>query len=343
MKEKEYIKLPGKGRKRGISSLFIRNKALLYQAKDHLLCVYNNVFAEDYKRFYFKDIQAITICRTNKWFVHNIILGLCTALLLLMTISFEDVAFIVFSVITGAFLLSLIINWLKGPTCISSLYTAVSKEELPSLNRLKTAEKVLNRLRLSIETAQGKLLSEEIRNITEEIPKRETPVAALRKHSSKVRTGEYFKPYYGRAHEILFIMMLLSGFLSLSKFFINNMLITSLEMMIGSFLGIVLIVAIVKQHSSRMRGGIIGITWITGGYLLLSFIIGYVIFLFGAFKFPQGINTQWNLLRIYSQLSPLDNSFLMAMTMFSTVYSFAAGSAGLFLLQKYRDETKKKI
>lgn len=343
MKEKEYIKLPGKGRKRGISSLFIRNSAKLYQAKDHILCVYNNVFAEDYKRFYFKDIQAITICRTNNWIVRNIILGLCTALLLLMTISFEGIALIIFSVITGEFLLWLIINWLRGPTCISNLYTAVSKEELPSLNRLKTAEKVLNKLRLAIETAQGKLLAEDIRNISEENPKEETPVTAPRTDTVKARAGEDLKPYYGRPHEILFILLLSSGLLSLSQFYINNMVITSLEMLIGSFLGIVLIVAIVKQHSSRMSGGLIGITWMTAGYFLLSFIIGYVIFLFGAFKFPQGITTQWYLLKIYSQLSPTDNSFLMGLTIFSTVYSFTAGAAGLFLLQKHRNETKKKI
>ena len=343
MKEKEYIKLPGKGSKRGITSLFVRNSALLYQAKDHLLCVYNSVFAEDYKRFYFKDIQAITICKTNKGIVQNIALGLFAILFLFTAASFQGVVMVIYAVITSIFLLFLIINWFRGPTCISNLYTAVSIEELPSLNRLKTAEKVLNKLRLSIETAQGKLLTEDIRNITEQVPKIETPVITPMKNNVSAKTGENLKPYHGRPHEILFILLLLDGLMSLSGFYLNNMVITSLEILIGSFLGIFVLISIVKQHTSRMHGGLIGITWTTAGYLFLALTISYFIFLFGAFKYPQAVNNQWNLLRIFSQLSPMDNSFLMGLTILSTVYSFTAGSAGLFLLQKYRNETEKRI
>jgi hypothetical protein len=155
-KKKEYSRLPGRGLK-------LRTRAGLYIGKDHLLCLYNTGYAEDYKRFYYKDIQAIVTCKTERGKVWNIMFGIFAIIFALLSFTVNDIWRTIFLLITGFFLLFLIINWLQGPTCISRLYTSVTKEELPSLGRLKNAMKVMDRLRPIIENAQGKLTSEEIR------------------------------------------------------------------------------------------------------------------------------------------------------------------------------------
>ena len=49
-----------------------------------------------------------------------------------------------------------------GPTAASSVQTAVQNESLPSLNRVRRARRILNRLRPLIASAQGELAPEEI-------------------------------------------------------------------------------------------------------------------------------------------------------------------------------------
>jgi len=65
-KEKEYRRLPGKGLKRGSLISFTRIRATLYAGKDHLLSVYNSVYEEEYRRYYYKDIQALVIRKTPR-------------------------------------------------------------------------------------------------------------------------------------------------------------------------------------------------------------------------------------------------------------------------------------
>ena len=76
-KVKEYTKLPGS--KKG----FFIGKYSLWQGTDHLLHIFARFGIEDYKRFYFSDIQAIITRKTNIGKIQNVILG-CLILLFLL-------------------------------------------------------------------------------------------------------------------------------------------------------------------------------------------------------------------------------------------------------------------
>jgi hypothetical protein len=70
---------------------------------------------------------------------------------------------IVFFAFLGfVFAVPLLINNLLGPSCVCHLRTAVQTEELSSLNRLRRARKLLNRIRPLIAAAQGELSPGEI-------------------------------------------------------------------------------------------------------------------------------------------------------------------------------------
>lgn len=159
-REKEYQRLPGWGtRRRG---LFAAGRCRIWLGRDHLLCSDYAWYKEDYKRFYFRDIQAIIIRKTvGGKIVNGILTGLAVPSLA-AAIVLSDGFRIFFFIIAAFFLLFLLINTLYGPTCVTRLRTAVQTEELPSLNRLWRARKVLARIRPIIAETQGGLVAEEI-------------------------------------------------------------------------------------------------------------------------------------------------------------------------------------
>jgi hypothetical protein len=147
-KPKEYKRLPGV--KKGFFSL-----NSLWTGTDHLLSISSFRFVEDYKRFYYQDIEAIVVRKTLLGKIQNLSLVLLAGFVIFASLSFEGAAAAVFWTLTGAVLLLMGFNFLMGPTCVCHLQTAVQNEKLPSLHRLRTARKAIKRLRPLIEAAQG--------------------------------------------------------------------------------------------------------------------------------------------------------------------------------------------
>ncbi len=146
---KIYYKLPGTGHQLG-------GYTRLYRGADHLLQISSVTFSERYKRFYFRDIQAFIVVRTNSWIV---VITLFLILALLLTGLAVGVGDSVGSIVLGGFaalLLTLaLIVGLRGPSCRCYVRTAVQTETLPSLNRLRRAENILAELQPIIAAAQG--------------------------------------------------------------------------------------------------------------------------------------------------------------------------------------------
>src|ERR1041385_6009276 len=160
--ENIYRKLPGLGRD-------VLSISRLYLARDHLLVVRSNGYIEDYKRFYFQDIQAILIRQSITGRVWNWVLGLLAVPSLAFAIALfarrenGDLAAALFwGVCTVLFGGPLLINVLRGPTCACHIRTAVQTERLAPLSRLRTARKVLTQIKPLIAETQGTLAREEI-------------------------------------------------------------------------------------------------------------------------------------------------------------------------------------
>ncbi len=192
MPEKEYQRLT-RARARSAFAVASMSRSSLWLGKDHLLCVDSSGYSETYKRFYFRDIQAISIQRTERRQWWTIILGFFAFLFFMLTVvgtpktpparwSGGEIAGGIFlGGLTGLFLLLLLINLSLGPTCKCLLRTAVQIEELPSLKRLRRARKALARLRPLIVAAQGELtpgdISSRMRAATGTTPNTETATA----------------------------------------------------------------------------------------------------------------------------------------------------------------------
>jgi hypothetical protein len=143
-KERMYRRLPG-------SRL---TRYTLWQASDHLLQVEGTGFAENYSRFYFRDIQAMIMQPSHAGRTLNIILlaliGSSGILALLPGDEFD----IFWWVVAGIFAAAWLYNQILGPTCICYLETAVKRYRLRSLSRSRFAERLIARLRPVIQAAQ---------------------------------------------------------------------------------------------------------------------------------------------------------------------------------------------
>lgn len=127
----------------------------LHLAPDHLLLRSTFGFSEQYRRFYFTDIEAITICKTVRGIFVNaaLVFGVFFSLMpIVVTRGPHRVAWI----FAGIFALLLIVNVLLGPTCQTQLQTRVQTRALP-LRRVPKAQRVIEQVAARIMAAQADL------------------------------------------------------------------------------------------------------------------------------------------------------------------------------------------
>jgi hypothetical protein len=155
--DKLYRKLPGRG-------ATVTHYTRLYAGPDHLLQVFSTGFTETYKRFYFRDIQAMTIRKTVVGKIVNAGLGGFVALFAIPALFAGGAGTIVLMSFAGVIAVILGVNIGMGPTCVCHLKTAVQNEKVPSLSRMRRARRVLEGLRPAIMTLQGEMSAEQIRS-----------------------------------------------------------------------------------------------------------------------------------------------------------------------------------
>ena len=152
--QKHYRRLPG----RGATAL---QHVRLYEGPDHLLQVASTGYSENYRRFYFRDIQAISVRKTQIGKIINGVFAFFIALFGLPAFDMSLGPAIAMWSIAGFFALLLICNVILGPTCVCYIRTAVQTERLGSVTRIPTARRLLKRIRPLIEGVQGSLSQQE--------------------------------------------------------------------------------------------------------------------------------------------------------------------------------------
>jgi hypothetical protein len=139
-------------------------RSTLLLGEDHILKVESTMFAEDYKRFFFKDIQSITIKTNRRRMIWNAVLGVLFALFLLEGLldtaawNAWSITMMIMAFITVVLLVT---NNVFGTACDVRIQTAVQTDSLSPLSRVRRANQVLERLRPLIIQAQGHLAAEE--------------------------------------------------------------------------------------------------------------------------------------------------------------------------------------
>ncbi len=336
-KEKEYRRLPG------IHKGFIIGRYRLWEGSDHILQVFSRFGVEDYRRYYFNDIQAIVITKTDKGKIFGLILGLVSLIFGLLVMTSEG-GWAVFNGIILAVLLSIFLfNWFRGPTCTTQIYTPAQTETLPSLYRLRPSLKVIDRLKALIEKTQGALPPE---NLPRNLPAGPSPRPSSDPSAEPAasQAGPASKPAAkesGRYHLILFILLLSFALINLAELAFTHIALTLLGSVIMMTMFIFIIIALIRQHGSDMAAALRAVTWGAAGFGGICLVGSYFLTMLNVIKNPHRMQNQWEIFKTMSSISPWDSSFLFGFNLFLWLGAALLGGAGMVLLNRHRSKKAK--
>jgi hypothetical protein len=335
MAETNYCRLPGRGLRRQGRIAVTRNSCRLYLGNDHLLCVDSTGYTETYRRFYYADIQAIQIAKTERGKGWNWFLGIFTVVAALIALGLSGAGAIALWSTSGALLLFLLINVARGPTCAAQLQTAVYVEQLPSLNRLRVANKALAQLRPCIEQAQGIVTPEQLTayatNPDGTVVDPRTSSARSASAGNPSRAAE--SSYRGSIHRILFTFLLFDAAETVAELFVRHVSLSLGSALLTMVLMVLGVAALVRQKGSKLSPLAKGLTRATMTYLGVFFILGNVLHTTLSLKDPSLANDQWRALQAISQISPFESPWYLALLLTALVMSLSLGSLGLVALR----------
>lgn len=147
--KKAYKKLKG-------FSTFAYQK--LYLGKDHLL-VSDGYMVEQYRRLYFADIQMISLSRTPVFVTVNAIFGVVLLIGMILVAGFwsnPGAAWTLGVFFVGFPAIVLLVNLVKGPSCLLEIRTGVQHLKLRCVSRERKARSILRRTTPLIAQAQGR-------------------------------------------------------------------------------------------------------------------------------------------------------------------------------------------
>lgn len=152
----------------GARFITLTGRRSLWRGADHLLYLTYRGFTEEYRRFYFADIQTIFYRKTAAGKVLNAIMGIIAFLFALWAYlgwkvqRWEMWGVVTVSVFAAIFLVFLLANLLLGPTCKFYLRTAVQLQHIPSVRRVRPARKAIRMIQPLIEAVQGVLSPDQL-------------------------------------------------------------------------------------------------------------------------------------------------------------------------------------
>jgi len=319
-----YRRLPGK--KKG----FFVGYHTLWQGSDHLLQVYSRLGVEDYKRFYFNDIQAVITRKTAAGRIQNIVLAAFAGLFGLLGAVFGGGWLIFYASIAGVLALILLMNSFKGPTCETYLMTAVQTEKLHSLHRIKTTQPVMNQLRSLIEQRQGRINPETVDRQSFRPIGKHTPQTLPDDNKQIHREPTHEK---GKVHLLLFSLLIFEGLIAVAGFLFSHVAVTLTGSAVMMLSGICVVLALVRQRESNLKKALRALTWAALGCVCFSFVVGYIISLGLAFRHPEILRNQWELLKLFSNTSPWESPLMMTANMIGLGGAAFIGIPGLFFLK----------
>ena len=328
---KKYRKLPG--RNRGSFS-----QETLWEGPDHLLSAKATIFREEYRRFYYKDIQYIMIRKTGRGKIINVVFGLLLLLTVLPAALFLEEwpePLVMAWPFSALFLSMLAINAILGGTCEAHLKTAVQIQRLPSLKRIRSARKAMKRLAPLIEKTQADLKST--------VPAPETATGRTVHPSMPASGADVPRPLSDAPrprgtqawHVALCLLLLATGMSAVLDFFDPDAVV--LMVLFGCLVASapVCVVALVKQAGKQLPEGLSKIAWTSFAYLCLSFVLTeltHTLLLFQTASVASG--NYLDFIRAAAAISPSENGFSTVAHLYFIVGGIALGLAGLIVMAK---------
>jgi hypothetical protein len=327
-----YTRLAGGGHRRGVgASIFSRCR--LYLGNDHLLALETSGFTENYRRFFFADIQAIVTIRTKKWNRLNIILPVIVIAWFFLSVLVDaGPARVSLTLIGAIFLVAFMYHLLRGPTCDCYVITAVQKEHLPSLGRIRLAIRVITILTRSIEAVQGPLDKTLLRTSTFDIGSDIVSPNSL-SHGVKAEDRHHST---GTIHLITFLLLFGGGLmkgLDVAHHTREFALVSYVMFLSGSAL---IFVALAKQKGSDLPSLVRRLTWVSVAFAWTVSLLNGIIGIASALEHLKAFKGQFDFYESVLNVSPLDSSFMLIYSTVTIVCALFLSVPGIMAILKHR-------
>jgi len=293
-------------------------------AGDHVLLTRRALWIERYNRFYFADIQAVTIRRTQTGLVWNILLGTGAGLLTLggLLNDFPPAVLVWLAI----FALPLIINISLGPTCSCHVHTAVNTHPMPCFNRLPKAIVFLQTIRPLIADVQEEVSDEELAERAPLIP-------PIRRAAPGALAPRPTRHYDGQVHATLLVLLFFGAIIS------GLQLVAEAELL-GWLTAILLIAqfgmsiaAAARQSGTDIPRGLRTVVWLAFAHVLVMpvlFIIASVV------MFEEMAGIGYDDASTNSTVSTISTMYVM-INLLSMFFSVILCFTGRYLLSAFRD------
>jgi hypothetical protein len=323
------------------SGLLVATRQILWLGQDHVLVVSNQGYTESYKRFYFTQVQGLILRQTSWGKVGTVLLGiLLTGMIACLIPGLILGWHLSINWITGClaalFGLLILVNLVKGPTCVCTIHTAVQSQRLHALNRLRRAVPALHRLRAEIERVQGPL---DLTQVTPSMLERIPSPAPGRTSARNLRKGGDRRISGARIHAALFFLLLTDCIHTALRINLHGAMLTA----VGALLGFVLIVltamGLIRQQNAALPADVRRTTWFAAGHLVICHLFGSIYNMVFSISNPATRGNAWIRISTISDLQAMDSPALMTFLVYALVASLLIGAIGLRALERHRRTT----
>lgn len=326
--KKDLKKLPGR-----IFSFFGVKR--LWQGPDHLLWVEAFLWQEQYKRFYYKDIQAILLQRSEQHHIWTAVWGVLTLITGVIALALPGTPY-VSGPLTVIFVLCLLVNVLLGPACTVYLQTAVQLQKI-TLGRLRKATDVVDQLKEIIENAQGRL-DATIRPAAP-APLGQPPGAlhAIRPENGSMKAPApvtAFDPLNPTFHILLFSVLVAAGINRVLQYATGWLTLGFLDLLFiaaGLCLAVVALARSRRQIKSRW---LVHSTWTGMIFLVLHGLTCYFYYIITTVRNPDLTMHHWELLKKFVEALMGSHPATMGIQLGSAAISIILGVSGFLALRK---------
>jgi hypothetical protein len=314
-----YKKFPGRW-----FSPFARRS--LWEGPDHLLLVESHLMQEQYKRFYYKDLQSLVVSRNalqRLWTLIWVVLLLLTGYLALRS---APSAFVL-GISTIPWAICLLINLVKGPCCECYLQTAVQLERLTSLTRERRACKAADRIRTLAEAAQGHF---QRRSAAGGVgaPAGATHMAGAGPPAASQGTPPV-TPFKPLLHQLLFTVVLCQGLFGWMVYYLQQSWIVGLVMASLMAALVLVIMVLVREHRTIKNAWLSTATWLTLALVLLQGMYAYGFFIYASMDDSVWAFDQWAVLQSSLELQVSGGPSQLLLLAGFAVSAVALGVVGL--------------
>ena len=330
---KDYLRLPGrKGGLLGPKSLWLGN--------DHLLLVESTGYTESYRRFYYRDIQAVVAERSAQRAFINVMLGLLILVILGVgfavaeSVSYDEsdahIVWMVFGSLAFVVALAAVIQSLLGPCCRTTIVTSVQTCRLPSIVRVRHVNRLLAELSPRIAEIQGVVDAVELARTAATI----TPSAAVNTTvmAKNLKSTATRRPDSGRIHALAAYALLALSACAGIKWFVPSLL--ALGAASVAMVGVMVLnaISLAKQAGGRVTTGLARWSWIVFVFLLGGYAAVYILGMFASVASRGGFGSMAEAVLV----PPTEHVWLAALHMYFLAPPLVLSLLGVLLVLRHR-------